>query len=170
MSRHPPDLSFLRRDGTMHIHAGGKRPPVLPDDDVYFVFGSNLAGRHGQGAAKFAKEHKGAKYSAGLGFTGRAYALPTKDAALRTLPLHRIQEEVVRFLERVAEHPERTFFLTRVGCGLAGYENADIAPMFEGAKSLKNIVWPIGWSPWMGDDVAYHGEDYEEWRLSRRGE
>jgi hypothetical protein len=108
-----------------------------------FVFGSNLAGRHGAGAAKFAHENHGAVYGQGYGLQGTSFAIPTKDAKLQTLPLERIRSFVTTFLDFAREHHELTFSITRVGCGLAGYRDVDIAPMFEKASS--NCLLPKEW-------------------------
>ncbi len=108
-----------------------------------FVFGSNLAGRHGKGAALDAKELWDAKVGVGEGPTGRAYAIPTKDADLRTRPLGAIRVSVTKFKEYAKAHPEITFFVTRVGCGLAGYTDSDIGPMFGDAP--ENCELPQGW-------------------------
>lgn len=108
-----------------------------------FVFGSNLAGRHGRGAALHAHRHCGAQYGIGEGPTGHAYAIPTKDEALRTRPLELINRSVERFLEYARAHPELSFRVTRVGCGLAGYQDKDIAPMF--ADAPENCDLPDGW-------------------------
>lgn len=96
-----------------------------------FVFGSNLAGRHGKGAALWARQHRGAIYGQAHGRQGNSYAIPTKDANLRTLPLGVIQEHVSIFIEYALANPNLTFELTPIGCGLAGYMPADIAPMFD---------------------------------------
>ena len=108
-----------------------------------FVFGSNLAGRHGRGAALDAKLKHGAVYGVGEGLSGQSYAIPTKDERLRTRPLPAIRESVERFMKFAADHPEMTFQVTRVGCGLAGYRDEDIAPMFAGAPG--NCLLPEGW-------------------------
>lgn len=110
---------------------------------MIFVFGSNLAGRHGKGAALWAKEKCGVVYGVGVGRTGNSYAIPTKDAKLNSLPLDIIRKFVGEFLQYAQEHPELEFFVTRVGCGLAGYTDQDIAPMFAGAP--KNCTLPAGW-------------------------
>lgn len=101
-------------------------PPV-------FVFGSNLAGRHGKGAALWARQHRGAVYGQGEGRQGNAYAIPTKDAQLRTLPLADVAAGVARFLAYARTHPAERFQLTPIGCGLAGFAVAEIAPLFAGA-------------------------------------
>lgn len=108
-----------------------------------FVFGSNLAGRHGAGAAKHALEHHGAEYGNGWGRQGNSWAIPTKDSTLRTLPLHMIQAFVNSFLNYARRNPELRFFVTRIGCGLAGYKDSDIAPMFKDAPP--NCQLPDGW-------------------------
>lgn len=108
-----------------------------------FAFGSNLAGRHGKGAALCARTQYGAKCGVGIGRTGNSYAIPTKDAMLRTLPLARIETHVKNFIAYATAHPELRFNVTRVGCGLAGYTDKDIAPMF--AEAPSNCVLPEGW-------------------------
>jgi hypothetical protein len=95
-----------------------------------FVFGSNLAGRHGKGAALHARQHHGAIYGQGCGRQGYSYAIPTKDAGLRTLPLDVIREHVTQFIAYAVANPNTRFKLTAIGCGLAGYRPEDIAPMF----------------------------------------
>lgn len=85
-----------------------------------FVFGSNLAGRHGKGAALQARKF-GAIYGQGIGRQGQTYAIPTKDYYLKTLPLHIIEQYIIEFTEYAKQHPELEFLLTPVGTGLAGY-------------------------------------------------
>lgn len=104
------------------------KPPV-------FVFGSNLAGRHGKGAALFARLHRGAVYGVGRGPQGNSYAIPTKDENLRVIGLHEIGEHVRHFLEHARARPDDAFEVTAVGCGLAGYRPEQIAPFFRGAPS-----------------------------------
>ena len=108
-----------------------------------FVFGSNLAGRHGKGAALFAVQQRGARYGQGVGRQGNSYAIPTKDAKLRTLPLEEIRVHVAFFLLYAREHPNLTFQVTPVGTGLAGYRHEDIAPLFAGAPG--NCQMPREW-------------------------
>lgn len=105
-----------------------------------FVFGSNLAGRHGKGAALWAKQHRGAIDGQEIGPQGNSYAIPTKDAKLRTLALGEIAIYVRMFRAYARIHPELTFQLTPIGCGLAGYRPEQIAPMFAGAAD--NIILP----------------------------
>jgi hypothetical protein len=106
-------------------------PPVAK----IFVFGSNLAGRHGRGSALYARQHHGARYGVGVGRTGNAYGIPTKDHLMRTLSLTSIAVHVKEFLEYANAHPELTFDVVEIGCGLAGYTPAVIAPLFRNAPS-----------------------------------
>lgn len=108
-----------------------------------FVFGSNLAGRHGAGAALYARLNCGAIYGQGIGLQGDSYGIPTKDENIRTMPLAAIHRYVNEFKKFARDHPELEFRVTRVGCGLAGYSDIDIAPMF--ADSPENCVLPKGW-------------------------
>ena len=106
-----------------------------------FVFGSNLAGIHGAGSARYAWKRRGAEYGVGVGRTGAAYAIPTKDEGLRTLPLWKIAEHVKTFLEYAREHPDDAFLIVAIGCGLAGYTPEEIGPMFKGAP--QNCILPM---------------------------
>src|SRR5438046_1762497 len=113
-----------------------------------FVFGSNLAGRHGRGAALEALRHYGAIYGIveGIGKEGplgSSYALPTRDGNLRTLSLKEIQKHIDKFLVFAREHPDLTFNVTRVGCGLAGLKDKQVAPMFKDIP--KNCIMPVEW-------------------------
>lgn len=108
-----------------------------------FVFGSNLAGRHGKGAALHAYQHHGAIYGLGVGMQGKCYAIPTKDAKLKPLPLSEIRKYVSTFIGFAVRHPFFTFNVTRIGCGLAGYSDSAIAPLFKGAPLNCNL--PQGW-------------------------
>jgi len=114
----------------------------LPAAGEIFVFGSNLAGRHGKGAAKIARGY-GAVYGIAEGRMGRTYAIPTKDGRIHTLPLARIGPYCAEFINYAALHPETRFFMTRVGCGLACYRDADMAPLFKGAGD--NFCFPDEW-------------------------
>jgi hypothetical protein len=108
-----------------------------------FVFGSNLSGIHGAGAARCAVEEHGAIWGQGIGFQGRSYGIPTKDEHIETLPLPRIQEYVEGFLHFATQNPDMSFIVTRIGCGLAGYTDKDIAPFFKYAPS--NCFLPGNW-------------------------
>ena len=91
-----------------------------------FVFGSNLAGRHGKGAALFAREEHGAIYGQAEGRQGNSYAIPTKNAGLQSLTLEQIKPYMHRFLMYVYARPEETFEFTPVDCGLAGHSVPDM--------------------------------------------
>lgn len=105
-----------------------------------FVFGSNLAGRHGKGAALHARQHHGAIYGQAFGLQGNSFAIPTKDEGLKTLPMWRIEAFVKLFLDSARMISARTFRLTPIGCGLAGYSPKQIAPMFANAPA--NVLLP----------------------------
>lgn len=112
-------------------------------ETVIFVFGSNLAGRHGAGAARAALQLHGAVYGQGEGRQGNSYAIPTKDFNIETLPLTEIRRYIGTFVNYAADHPDESFNVTRVGCGLAGYCEDDISPLFAGAPV--NCHLPEGW-------------------------
>jgi hypothetical protein len=98
-----------------------------------FVFGSNLAGRHGKGDALLARKQHGAIYGQGEGLQGSSYGLPTKDARIQSLPLAEVAKGVARFLAFAREHPELNFQVVAVGCRLAGFTPEQIAPLFRDA-------------------------------------
>ena len=108
-----------------------------------FVFGSNLAGRHGKGAALTAFRTHGAIYGQGYGMQGNSFAIPTKDENLNTLPINKIEKYVNNFIKYATLNPDLMFQVTRIGCGLAGYEDEDIAPLFVNAPI--NCILPVGW-------------------------
>lgn len=109
-------------------------------DDEILVFGSNEAGRHGAGAALYAATHLGAQYGIGFGPTGRAYAIPTKGFYLDKLPLTSVKFYVDAFLMWAKLHPELTFRLTPIGCGLASFTVEEIVPLFDDAPA--NVLPP----------------------------
>lgn len=109
-----------------------------------FVFGSNLAGRHGKGAALYAAKHHGAQRGVGRGLTGSAYAIPTKDERMRVLDREMIKGEVDLFIEFAREHPEMEFYLTPVGTGLAGYSVFTMRQMFKDLPP--NVEWAETWN------------------------
>lgn len=130
---------------------------AFPQHGEVFVFGSNLAGRHGKGSALTALEKFGAKYGTGRGRQGQSYAIPTKDGrpgtpSLRdpkaTLSLDDIRWEVDNFVAYAQHHPDEQFFVVRLGCVLAGHSDADIAPLFANAPA--NCSFSEVWLPWLG--------------------
>ena len=108
----------------------------LKENEI-FVFGSNLAGMHGGGAARIACLHFGAVMGKGVGLQGQSYAIPTMQGGVET-----IRPYVNDFLDFAKHHPEMQFLVTPIGCGIAGFEAEDIAPLFEEAKQIKNISLP----------------------------
>jgi hypothetical protein len=112
----------------------------LKDNEI-FVFGSNEAGIHGKGAAKQAKRW-GAKNGIGEGLSGHTYAIPTKNEKIQTLSLSKIQKYVDKFIDFAYKNSQYKFLVTKIGCGLAGYTEEDIAPMFINAIEIPNIVLP----------------------------
>ena len=112
-------------------------------DDERFVFGSNLAGRHGAGSALQAKQRFGAVYGVGEGVTGQTYAFPTLDGQLRKLPHWRLLEATTNLFYEAHLRPEDTFLITKVGCGLAGYEEEYMRSFF--LYPAPNMVLPEDW-------------------------
>ena len=108
----------------------------LKENEI-FVFGSNLAGMHGGGAARIARLHFGAVMGKGVGLQGQSYAIPTMQGGVET-----IRPYVDRFIAYAKRHPEKHFLVTPIGCGIAGFEAEDIAPLFKKAKEMKNISLP----------------------------
>ena len=102
-----------------------------------FVFGSNLAGAHGGGAARIAVERFGAVMGQGVGLQGQSYAIPTMQGGPNT-----ILPYVEEFIAFAKQHPELTFLVTRIGCGIAGFTPKEIAPLFAGAVDVENIHLP----------------------------
>lgn len=128
-------------------------PPGMNDGKHIFVFGSNLAGRHGAGAALTAKKHWGAVQGVGSGHVGMSYAIPTKDEHLVVLPLAIIHAYVTCFLDYAAKLDGlRTFLITPIGTGLAGYKHEEIAPMFRGASA--NCCFTDAWRKYLTGDSA----------------
>ena len=121
---------------------------ITPDDiknleqEQIFVFGSNLSGRHGKGAAKTALGW-GAKWGQSAGLQGRTYGIPTKDASIRrTLTITEIKPFVDEFIDFAKTRKDLIFLVTEIGCGLAGHKQKDIAPLFLDAVNVENIYLP----------------------------
>ena len=119
------------------------RPEYTPDfitelgPDEVFVFGSNLAGSHGGGAAYVAWRKFGAVMGQGVGLQGQSYAIPTMQGGVET-----IKPYVDEFIAFAQTHPELFFYVTRIGCGIAGFRDEEIAPLFTGAQTLENVCLP----------------------------
>ena len=118
------------------------------ENNQVFCFGSNLAGRHGAGAAYIAMRFFGAEYGKGAGFTGRCYAIPTKDKNIRTLPLDEIKLFIDSFVLITHKVTDKEFIVTQIGCGLAGYEARQIAPLFKGCNP-DNTLFDIEWREYL---------------------
>ena len=120
-----------------------ERPDFTPEHisalkaDEIFVFGSNLAGMHGGGAAWAAFKHFGAILGRGVGLQGQSYAIPTMQGGVET-----IKPYVDDFIAFAREHTEFFFYVTRIGCGIAGFSDREIAPLFAAATALPNVCLP----------------------------
>ena len=108
----------------------------LQENEV-FVFGSNRQGMHMSGAAAFAMKKFGAKWGVGEGLQGQSYALPTMEG------FESVKEAVSRFINFAKDHEELRFYVTAVGCGIAGYRAEEIAPLFLDATQLSNVYLPL---------------------------
>ena len=130
----------------MKYHKNGSSPDPDRNPNTIFVFGSNLAGRHGAGAALAARIIFKAEMFVAEGRTGQAYAIPTKSFDIKsTLSLATIGASVTTFIEYAREHPELEFFVTAIGTELAGYYHHNIAPLFRTAPS--NCSFAEEWKP-----------------------
>ena len=105
-----------------------------------FVFGSNLDGLHAGGAARLAVQKFGAVWGQGVGLQGQSYAIPTMQGGVET-----IKPYVDQFIDFAKVHPELTFLVTRIGCGIAGFQDKVIAPLFADAITVPNIILPRQW-------------------------
>ena len=108
----------------------------LKDNEI-FVFGSNLAGAHGGGAAWLAYQRFGAVWGQGVGLQGRSYGIPTMHGGVEA-----IKPYVDEFIDFALRHPELRFLVTRIGCGIAGFAPAEIAPLFADTIDLDNVILP----------------------------
>lgn len=127
------------------------------DGKMVFVFGSNLSGHHGAGAARDAYLQHGAIRGHAQGLQGESYAIPTKDISMRhTLPLDVIYEAVQKFCDFTKQHPELSFQVTRIGCGLAGLQNSQVSHMFI-RSNLDNTFFDSAWYTWLGPAYRYWG-------------
>ena len=107
------------------------------NDGEIFVFGSNLAGQHGGGAARLAYNQFGAEWGVGVGLIGQTYAIPTMHGGVDAIAPY-----VDEFIEFARQNGNMKFYVTRIGCGIAGFRDEDIAPLFRNALTVSNIVLP----------------------------
>lgn len=119
---------------------------TLPSEPSIFVFGSNLRGVHGLGAAKVAHEQFGARWGCSIGLMGDSYGIPTKNFKIHPLPFQDVDLYIYNFVHFTIENPYLRFFVTRVGCGLAGFEDRRIAPLF---KDAINCSFAEQWKPYL---------------------
>lgn len=122
---------------------------------MIFVFGSNEKGIHGAGAARVARTQHGAIYGVGFGLHNNSFAIPTKDISIQTLDLMTIADYVAMFMTFAQRNRQLEFQVTRIGCGLAGLKDGDIAPMFNGAP--ENCLFDTKWHNLLGDQYNYWG-------------
>jgi hypothetical protein len=122
---------------------------------MIFVFGSNEAGIHGAGAALYAERFCGARRGVGFGPSGRSFAVPSKDQHMRTLPLAKVSAYVQAFLEFARCRPDLEFKVTAIGCGLAGFRDGEMAPLFAAAPD--NCSFDETWKPYLGEQKRYWG-------------
>ncbi len=108
----------------------------LKENEV-FVFGSNLQGAHAGGAARIALNKFGAIWGQGVGLQGQSYAIPTMHGGVDV-----IKPYVDEFIEFAKSHPELIFYVTKIGCGIAGFKISEIAPLFKNAIGINNIILP----------------------------
>jgi len=108
----------------------------LAENEI-FVFGSNLLGLHAGGAARVAHTQFGAEWGNGDGIMGQSYAIPTMQGGVETIAPY-----VDKFIEYAKNHSELTFYVTKIGCGIAGFSEEEIAPLFKNAINLKNVCLP----------------------------
>ena len=130
-------------DGGSRTYHNLLRPDYTPNSisslkpDEVFVFGSNLQGRHSGGAARYAHTHFGAIWGLGIGMQGHSYAIPTMQGGVET-----VRPYVEEFIKFAKEHIEYFFYVTRIGCGIAGFNDSEIAPLFRDAIGVRNICLP----------------------------
>lgn len=118
----------------------GRFTPEMIDrlaENEVFVFGSNLGGFHAGGAARAAAKLFGAVWGQGVGLQGQSYAIPTMQGGVET-----IKPYVDQFIAFAKAHPELFFYVTRIGCGIAGFRDKEIAPLFSEAVGLHNVCLP----------------------------
>lgn len=150
----------MSRNRTENPNIASGRIDALENDEI-FVFGSNLAGHHWGGAASVAFRKFGAEWGIGVGLTGQTYAIPTMQGGVET-----IKPYVDEFIEFAHKHPDLNFLVTRIGCGIAGFKDEEIAPLFKLAVSAKNIFLPktfydIILAPYL-EHCFYYGKNESE--------
>ena len=125
-----------------------------------FVFGSNLDGLHGGGAAAAAVRYFGAIWGQGVGMQGQCYAIPTMHGGVDV-----IKPYVDEFISYAREHQDKFFYVTRIGCGIAGFKDEDIAPLFQDALDLPNVALPKEFIEVLLRGYNMVGEDTPIWNV-----
>ncbi|UCR75544.1 hypothetical protein PP742_gp60 [Alcaligenes phage vB_Af_QDWS595] len=126
----------------------------MKTDHMIFVFGSNKAGIHGGGAAKHALHYRGANLRQGWGLQGQSFGIPTKDENIKSLHIIDVQLYIDSFIDYANEHQDMEFQVTRIGCGLAGFKDEEIAPMFDLAPA--NCFFDEKWKPFLCSSIIKH--------------
>lgn len=131
---------------------------ILMTPEMIFVFGSNLSGIHGAGAARYAHTFKQAKWGVGEGPTGRCYALPTKGLSITFMDLEQVEVHANTFMRFADRNPDKDFQLTQVGCGLGGFTKEQIAPLFiHAARAGSNVYFDTAWKDLLPDTAKFWG-------------
>lgn len=151
--------------GTLPMRITPKHIDELSENEI-FVFGSNAQGYHGGGAAAFAMKKFGAVWGQGDGLQGQSYAISTMEGLVATA------RNINRFIHFARVHPELRFYVTAIGCGIAGYTPLQIAPLFQKAVMLPNIFMPkIFWEYFWMTNGEHHpdyftpSEGWSKWEL-----
>lgn len=125
------------------------------NSEMIFVFGSNEVGIHGAGAARVAVMQKGAIMGQGIGRMGQSFGIPTKDENILTLPTREVANYIAMFIRYAKANPTLVFQVTQIGCGLAGFTPAQIAPLFKSAP--ENCYFDHAWKPYLPKNTKFWG-------------
>ena len=143
---HISNMDYIMEKRMFNAEKARKAKRTTPDyitelaPNEVFVFGSNLRGMHGGGAALIAYKKFGAVMGQGVGLQGKSYGIPTMQGGVET-----IKPYVDEFIEFAKTRPDLTFLVTRIGCGIAGFQEREISPLFKSAHDVENIILPKGW-------------------------
>jgi len=129
----------MNQEGNSQQRFTPDRITELGENEI-FVFGSNLSGMHGGGAALLAYRKFGAIWGQGVGLQGQSYGIPTMQGGVETIAPY-----VDEFIAFAKAHPELLFYVTKIGCGIAGFTEEEICPLFAQAHGIDNIILPRGW-------------------------
>ena len=129
----------MNQEGNSQQRFTPDRITELGENEI-FVFGSNLSGMHGGGAALLAYRKFGAIWGQGVGLQGQCYGIPTMQGGVVT-----IKPYVDEFIAFAKAHPELLFYVTKIGCGIAGFTEEEISPLFAQTHGIDNIILPRGW-------------------------